>query len=120
MMRSVRRVVEAFRAQSPIVGDSRHTTDGHTIFSYGIPLAKWTIDIEDDFVSRVWVAPAGSCQTPTTTDRLEQIRLALHGLERYCSIHDDCKTDLELAKACSAVARAQKQGNKSAPKGAQE
>lgn len=73
MRANIRKVIEAFKARRRAVGDSKRTcsTDGHTVYSYAMPIA-W----RDPVNGGVYVVPYDRGPSRTTKSQIRACQQA--------------------------------------------
>lgn len=94
MRKNISKVIDAFMSRKPANGDSKRTcwTDGKTIYSYALPIARWESN------GHVGVIPEGGLSR-TTTSQVRACRLALDQFIP-CDRHEDCRQAPLLGIAC--------------------
>ena len=82
MRKNMHKVIDAFMVRKAIKGDSKMTiwTDGDTIYSYSVPIAKWDRDRNIVIVDSKYVA--GGAASATTRNQV-------YALNRWASIKSD-------------------------------
>lgn len=103
MRKNMRRALEAFEQRKPGKGDSKKTcwTDGDTLFSYAMPIAKWTFaetvaerDVSGESIPQLWISDESS--TATTNAQIRAIALFFG----TCREHDECIQSLKHGQEC--------------------
>jgi len=98
MRKNIAKVIAAFERREATKGDSKNTchTNGHTIFSYALPIATRLPD------GGIWIRPEEG-QSRTTKQQIRAVHFMLRpALIPRCLAHDDCREYRTLGEACAA------------------